>query len=145
MSSQVRGESTQRLPRVGNRPVMRDEVKPLVILVDDNKEFTDALSTLIRVLGYRVEVLSSGDIAAPVIVAVEPAFALIDLCMPGMNGWDVARHVRSHTPSIDTRLISISGLADPVIRARSTRAGFDAHLVKPVTADDLRRVLSIPA
>ena len=136
MITQGRGEPTQRLPRLSASP------RPLVIVVDDNHEIAETVSTAIGYLGFRVEVVFAGDIAVPAIVELEPAYALIDICMPGMTGWDVARTVRARAPNACTKLISITGLCDPVIGVRSRVAGFEAHLVKPFALAELRRVMT---
>jgi len=65
----------------------------------------------------------------------------VDIGLPGIDGYEVARRVREVLPKASTRLVAMSGFGQPEDRARALQAGFDAHLVKPVEVDELRRLL----
>jgi DNA-binding response OmpR family regulator len=92
-----------------------------VIVVDDNPDITAAIALAVQVLGYRAETVSTGDVALPVIIEHAPTHVLIDLCMPGLNGWDLARRIHARALANPPRLIAITGLRHPVVRALGRR------------------------
>jgi CheY-like chemotaxis protein len=74
--------------------------------------------------------------------SVDFTIALVDLGLPGIDGFEVARRLRAMERGADLRLIAISGSGQPVDRQRAQAAGFDAHLVKPVDTEHLRSMLA---
>ena len=71
----------------------------------------------------------------------QPSVVLLDLGMPGMDGYEVARRIRARPDAVDTTLIALTGWGDPGDRRRTELAGFQHHLVKPVDLDTMRMVL----
>jgi CheY-like chemotaxis protein len=69
---------------------------------------------------------------------------VIDIGLPGMDGYDLARHIRAEPTGLDVTLIALTGYGFPEDRQKSRLAGFDRHLVKPATPEDLRRELVAP-
>ena len=114
----------------------------MVVVVDDNRDITESIAMAVDLLGYRAETAEAGDRALPLIVENEPVVVIIDLCLPGITGWELARQIRAHSFSRPPRLVSITGLAEPVMEARAKAAGFDLHLLKPIGLADLRRALT---
>ena len=70
-----------------------------------------------------------------------PDIAFIDIGLPGLDGYQVVAAVRARAPGIATRLVALTGYGRPEDRQRALAAGFDDHLVKPVSSDDLRRLI----
>jgi PAS domain S-box-containing protein len=112
-----------------------------VLVVDDNHDAGDSLSLVLEMLGAQVSVARDGAEALELFPACQPTVVLLDIGMPGMNGYDVARAMRSGFPASDVTLIALTGWgqADDLRRARD--AGFAHHLVKPVEIEKLHALL----
>ena len=117
------------------------KLEPVLVIVDDNPDVLAGLAISAAVLGFTPLTVTSGEAALPIIGDRCPDVVLIDLCMPGISGWDVARRIRGSPLRRQPWLVAITGLTDDVIRARSMSAGFDAHLLKPISVEALRRAL----
>jgi CheY-like chemotaxis protein len=95
---------------------------------------------LLELDGYEVATAADGPQALEIAQAKTPAAALIDIGLPGIDGYEVARRLRALTgPS--ALLVALTGYSDPDDRRRAAEAGFDAHVVKPVDPDELTRLL----
>jgi PAS domain S-box-containing protein len=110
-------------------------------VVDDNRDAADSLAAVLRSLGYDVRVAFDGLAGRDLILRLRPAAAIIDLSMPGLNGYDLCRAVRAQLGKSIT-LFSLTGYGQPGDRQQSAEAGFDAHLVKPVDPRVLERALA---
>ncbi len=115
-----------------------------VLVVDDNQDFAATLATIMREDGHDVAVAADGHEAIGVAQRHRPEIALLDIGMPSMNGYDLARTLRRDAALTGVVLVAVTGWGQPSDRARSREAGFDHHLVKPVAWDDLRRLLHDP-
>jgi signal transduction histidine kinase len=113
-----------------------------ILIVDDNRDAADSLSALLTTLGATVTVAYSGPDALAVLDLADPDAVLLDIGMPGTDGYEVARRIRSMTAHGDVLLIALTGWGQEEDRARSIRAGFDHHLVKPPDLDRLRSLLA---
>jgi signal transduction histidine kinase/ActR/RegA family two-component response regulator len=113
-----------------------------VVVVDDNYDNADTMSTLLRMLGNEVRVFNSGEEALERIAQAPPDVVLLDIGMPKMNGYEVAKRIRSQPGGQDIMLVAITGWGQEIDRVRSRAAGFDHHLVKPVDFDQLQRLLA---
>jgi CheY-like chemotaxis protein len=113
-----------------------------ILIVDDNHDAADALSALLETLGATVAIAYSGPEALALLDVVNPEVVLLDIGMPGMDGYDVARHIRSSAEHADVLLIALTGWGQDEDRARAARAGFDEHLVKPPDINRLRSLLA---
>jgi two-component system CheB/CheR fusion protein len=111
-------------------------------VVDDNRDVGGSLVMALGMLGFRGSATTNGEGALALAVTEKPEIMLIDLCLPGLSGWDLARRIRGSELPRRPRLVAITGLTDSVFRLRSMAAGFDEHLVKPVHFDELKRVLA---
>lgn len=114
---------------------------PVVLLVEDNADAREALRALLELDGYGVEAAADGARALEIVQARPPDIAVIDIGLPGVDGYEVARRIRG-LGAPQPRLIALTGYSQPEDRLRATEAGFDAHLVKPVDPSELTRVLA---
>jgi two-component system, sensor histidine kinase len=112
-----------------------------VVVVDDERDIRQALSDLLASWGHEVRVAEDGRTGVDLILELRPDVALVDLAMPGLDGFSVARQVREELGSGAPRLVAVTGFGREEDRRRTHHAGFDDHLVKPATPVDLRRVL----
>ncbi|HLY37657.1 MAG TPA: ATP-binding protein [Candidatus Binatia bacterium] len=112
-----------------------------IVLVEDNADARDALRTLLEVSGHRVEIAGDGPSGIELARRVRPDVTLIDIGLTGADGYEVARRLRADGGD-GLRLVALTGYGQPEDRRRALDAGFDAHLVKPVEAEDLNRVLA---
>jgi two-component system, sensor histidine kinase len=127
------------------QPSVGHSVKPFpsqrIMIVDDNRDAAESLSALLSALGAKVTVVHSGPDALDALDTADPDAVLLDIGMPGTDGYDVARQIRSTAAHADVLLIALTGWGQDEDRARSIRAGFDHHLVKPPDIDRLRSLL----
>jgi PAS domain S-box-containing protein len=112
-----------------------------ILVVDDNRDAANSLAILLEYKGAEVEVAYDGPSALEALSRQPPDMAIMDIAMPGMDGLEVARRIRAHPRHRDMRLIAMTGLGEVMDRDRSAQAGFDRHLVKPVSIDTLDGLL----
>jgi CheY-like chemotaxis protein len=110
-----------------------------VLVVDDNQDSADSLAMLLELEGHTVRAVYSAAEALEQVAAFTPDVVLLDIGLPVMNGYDVAREIKK--ASRPPRLIAVSGYAQPEDKERSAAAGFSAHLVKPVDIAVLKKAL----
>ena len=113
-----------------------------VLLVDDNVDAVESMEILLQAFGYEVETAIHPDLALARLEAFAPGAAIIDIGLPGMDGYQLAAEIRRRLAGRPMRLIAFTGYGGADDIARATRAGFDAHLVKPVDIDRLLAVLA---
>jgi signal transduction histidine kinase/DNA-binding response OmpR family regulator len=113
-----------------------------VLLVDDNRDAADALAALLRATGYKVEVFHDGPSALRAIAGALPDVVLLDIGLPGMDGYEIARAIRRMPGADGTLIVAVTGYGQEDDYDRSRDAGFDDHLVKPVDPDALMGLLA---
>jgi CheY-like chemotaxis protein/anti-sigma regulatory factor (Ser/Thr protein kinase) len=116
-----------------------------IMVVDDNRDAADSLGELLRTLGADVCVAHSGAEALRALTAARPAVVLLDLGMPTMDGYEVARRIRARPEGRDVVLIALTGWGQEDDRRRSREAGFDHHLIKPADLQALQTALAASA
>jgi|SRR5579884_81209 len=112
-----------------------------ILLIEDNTDACETLSLLLRMLGHHVESATTGPEGVARAVASRPQIALIDLGLPGLDGFEVARQIRAALGEA-VLLVALSGYTQEEDRRRAEEAGFDAHLPKPIELEELSRILS---
>jgi PAS domain S-box-containing protein len=124
----------------------RDAASPTarVLLVDDHNDVVEGLSRLLSVLGYDVRAAQDPSDALEVAEAFRPQIAILDIGLPKMDGYTLARELRSRLADAPPTLIALSGYGQPLDRHRSVASGFAMHLVKPVDVDELVAALTPP-
>jgi len=113
-----------------------------VLIVEDNDDARDSLRLLLEALGHRVATAADGREGLALALAQRPDVALIDLGLPELDGYEVARALRANPIGKTMTLIAVTGYGQADDRQRSTQAGFDAHLVKPVSQTVLSILIS---
>jgi CheY-like chemotaxis protein len=113
-----------------------------ILVVDDNVDAAESLGALLRCLGAEVTTVHDGTAALEALRTQEPAVAVLDIGMPGMDGYELARRVRSEPHGAELTLIALSGWGNDEDRQRSREAGIDHHLVKPVDLHVLEELLA---
>jgi CheY-like chemotaxis protein len=141
---------TVRLPVVPMPQATCTPVRPLtmatrrhrILLVDDNVDFATSLSLLLEAIGHQVR--TAHDAAEALVVARElkPEVGFLDLGLPEVSGYDLARQLRAQPESAHTVLVAVSGWGQARDRERSREAGFSLHLVKPVELQSIQAALS---
>ncbi len=115
-----------------------------ILVVDDNVDAAESLAVLLRLEGHEVRVACDGPAALAAAQADPPEMVVLDLGMPGMDGFEVVRRLRGQPGSKDALLVAVTGWAQEEDRRRCYEAGFDGHLPKPVEWDALRQFLAHP-
>jgi PAS domain S-box-containing protein len=113
-----------------------------VLVVDDSRDGADSLAMVLQTLGADPRVAYDGPSALEAMREHRPAIVLLDLGMPGMDGYEVAARMRADPASQGVLLIALTGFGGPAERSRAERAGFDDHCVKPVDPARLRLLLT---
>jgi signal transduction histidine kinase/ActR/RegA family two-component response regulator len=111
-----------------------------VLLVDDHADAREMYAMVLQADGHEVFQAEDGAAAVAMFPTVRPDVAVVDIGLPCMDGYEVARRIRSEPGGWDVGLIALTGYGFPEDRERSRAAGFDRHLVKPALPEDLRRV-----
>jgi CheY-like chemotaxis protein len=112
-----------------------------VLVVDDNVDAAQSLAMLLAIDGHAVECAFAPADALARAPAWRPDVVLLDIGLPGMDGYELAKRLRALPALAHTRIVAVTGYGQEADRTRSRDAGFDDHLVKPVEIDVLNRVL----
>jgi len=113
-----------------------------ILIVDDNQDSAEMLAALLQLDGHAVRVVADGRSALTAAGAFDPDVVLLDIGLPGMNGFDVIREIRA-TPALrHLAVVATTGFGRDEDRARTREAGFDHHLTKPIDIADVRRLLA---
>lgn len=131
-----------------DRPAAQSSVEPDaaaiapidVLVVDDNQDAAASMALLLRLLNHQVRTCNNGAGALAAVAERRPQLVLLDLGMPGMDGFEVARRLRAG-PGARLVIVAVSGWGQQSDRDHTTEAGFDRHLVKPVAVGELERLL----
>ncbi len=113
-----------------------------IMVVDDNIDFVDTLATLMSGLGHEVRVAHDADGAMQIARSFAPHFAFLDIGMPGMNGYELAKKLRAFPETARTVLIAATGYGQEDDRELARLAGFDRHIVKPVELHTVEAILA---
>jgi two-component system CheB/CheR fusion protein len=140
MIGRATGGDTPREPAPGGTSTRARSV----LVVDDNRDAADTLADLISLWGHEVRCAYEGAGGLQAAGEYRPDVILLDISMPGMSGYDVARALRRHAHLDRTLLVALTGYGQEEDRRRALEAGFDHHLTKPVDPELLRRFLDQP-
>ena len=128
----------------GNPNAVRDlsAQSKRILVVDDNVDAAESLQVLLGVYGHTVEIAHEGVTALEVAWEFKPDLVFLDIGLPGMDGYEVARRLRGEIVMKSVKLIALSGYGTETDRARSKEAGFDRHVVKPVNPSELPTIIA---
>jgi PAS domain S-box-containing protein len=119
------------------------ELRPRrVLIVDDNDDAAVTMQLLLTTLGHETSVARTGLEALERAPEFRPDVVLLDIGLPGLDGYEVARRLRAQDAERMVRLVAVTGWGQPADRARAQEAGFDVHLVKPVGTEELEKALA---
>jgi signal transduction histidine kinase len=124
----------------GSRPA--DMARKRILIVDDNRDAADSLRLILEALGAEVRVARDGREALEAFGAHDPAIVLLDIGMPGMDGYEVARAMRLQYPERRAAIVALTGWGQEEDRRRGRAAGFDYHLVKPADLPALEALVA---
>ena len=127
-------EGTAEAPRAARAP----PASRRILVVDDNVDAAKSLARLLKRWGHKVETTFDGPSALQVARSYRPEVVLLDIGMPGMDGFEVARRLRGEPEFEATRLAALTGYGQDEDHRRSREAGFDRHFTKPVDPSDLQ-------
>ena len=112
-----------------------------ILIVEDNEDSALSLKMLLEAMGYLVEVVHDGESAVGASAERRPDLILMDIGLPGINGYEAARQIRSGHPQAPIVIVALTGWGQEPDRRKSQEAGIDHHLVKPLVLDQLKRIL----
>ena len=112
-----------------------------MLLVDDNVDALESMEILLQAFGYEVATAIHPDLALAMLDTFAPAAAVIDIGLPGMDGYELAAEIRRRLAGAPLRQVALTGYGGAADIARAHAAGVDAHLVKPVEIDRLLAAL----
>jgi two-component system CheB/CheR fusion protein len=140
-------EFVVRLPLATTASEALAEAEPLpqprrVLVVEDNSDSRDMLCALLSRAGFECHAAESGTAALALAAEVAPEIVILDVGLPEMDGFEVARRLRANPKHAGLRLVALTGYGQATDRAASAEAGFDDHIVKPINSDELLRLLS---
>ena len=115
-----------------------------ILVVDDNRSNAESLEVLLRAMGQEVYTAFDGATALEIARQHHPDVVLLDIGLPGIDGYEVARRCREDPELARMTLVAMTGYGQDSDRRRSQEAGFNAHLVKPVDREELRLLLHQP-
>lgn len=121
----------------------RDDARYRILLVDDNVDFVSSLSMLLKSLKHDVRIAHDGPEALAAMSGFQPDFALLDIGLPTMDGFELAKQIKECAPEVN--LVAISGWGQVENRRRAMVAGFSNYLVKPVDLATIRTILTSPS
>jgi CheY-like chemotaxis protein len=123
--------------------VPNSQSTPRVLVVDDHHDGAESLGNFLEVLGCEVRLAHSGEEALRVAPTFQPQLVILDIEMPGMDGYETARRLRTQRWARSSVFASHSGSADPAIADLSKQAGCDEHIAKPAEAETFERILQL--
>jgi len=140
---------TIRLPRVAAAQGFEASAAPQapaaprrILIVDDNVDAADSLAMLLKLDGHEVHTVYGAAEALEASARLQPEIMFLDIGLPQMNGYEVARRLRARSDQVLPRLIALTGYGQKDDRERSRAAGFNDHLVKPVAPEALEQIFS---
>jgi DNA-binding response OmpR family regulator len=124
-----------KTPDVRAGPLLR------VLIVENDKDTATSLGMLLRLYGHEAQVAVDGPSACQTAQADPPDVVLLDIGLPQMDGWQVAKQIREQSSGKRLLIVAITGYGTEADRLRSQEAGIDVHLLKPVDLEELEKLL----
>jgi CheY-like chemotaxis protein len=125
-------------PRISSIAAVSN-AKRRVLVVDDNRDAADSLAALLDIEGHEVKAMYTAEAALEEFELLKPDLVLLDIGLPRISGYEVARRIKLSHPQLS--VVALSGYGRPEDKQQALAAGFDAHLVKPVDFDTLKELM----
>ena len=109
----------------------------LILVVDDDPNSREIVQTFLESRGYDVVTAANGETALAAVQRGKPELILLDVMMPGMDGWEVARTLKDHADYAEIRVVMMTARSDFSDKQKGLQAGADDYLVKPIQLEDL--------
>jgi len=122
-------------------PTYRGSPRRRILVVDDHIDAAESLALLLKQMGHDVQIAHDGHAALEAARISRPHLVLLDLGMPGVDGYKVVERLRKDSRLAEVRFVAVTGSDGDDARQRTRQAGFEEHLVKPVHPDTLRKLL----
>ena len=135
-------ESTNGRPRAASERAPLNAPPLSIVIVEDNEDARSSLKQLLQHGGHSVHAAADGRSGLELILSAQPDVALIDIGLPMLNGYELARKIRNHEQLNDVHLIALTGYGLPADQTAATDAGFDTHLTKPLNISSLNELLT---
>ena len=114
-----------------------------ILIVDDHESIAKTFAKLLKTLGHKTSIAHSGKAALKKMQLKKPDIVLLDIRMPEMNGYAVAKNIRSDEKFSETILIALTGHRSVDDKLKAREAGFNHHIEKPASLDEIKRVINI--
>lgn len=118
-----------------------DNAARRVLIIEDNTDARETLKSLLEAYGYAVEVAATGEEGLARLLSLTPDVAIVDIGLPGLDGFEIARRARAQPSGRAVKLVALSGYSGADTEQKAVQAGFDLHLVKPVNVAELPRIM----
>jgi CheY-like chemotaxis protein len=140
----IEAHETAELPPPNHQPASARSAisRRRVLVVDDNVDGAESLARVLRVCGHETLTAHTGPEALDAARPFDPEVVLLDIGLPGMNGYEVARQLRGDVSMRGVVLVALTGWGDEENKRQSREAGFDFHLTKPVEITAIERILA---
>jgi CheY-like chemotaxis protein len=125
----------------GAAPEIKTQTRQRVLVVDDNVDSAESLAKLLGMMGYEVRTAYNGLSVGDIVADFRPRVVLLDIGLPGLDGYEVARGLRAQQRAEPLLLVALTGYGQESDRQRSREAGFDFHLVKPLNLGEFELLL----
>ena len=132
---------SHRRPAVDSRSAARPEARRILI-IEDNADMREVLRVQLSLEGHEVQVAADGETGVALATTSAPDVVLVDIGLPGLDGYGVAREIRARTDGATPLLIALTGYGQAADRVRAVEAGYDAHVTKPVTLQHLAELIA---
>jgi CheY-like chemotaxis protein len=116
-------------------------VRRRILVVDDSRDAAESLAMMLKIMGHDVRTVYDGEEGVAAAAKYQPELVLLDLGMPKLDGYEVARRIRAQNRAGDLYLVALTGWGSEDDKRRTQNSGFDRHLVKPVDVDGLKRMI----
>ena len=118
-------------------------MKDHVLIVDDNRDLADVMADAIRGFGYSAKAVYNGEDALRENATFLPDMVLVDIDMPGLNGYETIERMRQKRPAAEIIMVAVTGLTSDEYQLRAYEAGFDLFVAKPIGAEKLLDLMSL--
>jgi CheY-like chemotaxis protein len=135
LTSRLEQEATPQHEASSNREA------PRVLVVDDNYDSADSIALLLNLWGHECRTVYDGNAVPGAVHEFRPDIVLLDIGLPGIDGYELARRLRAQPETRDLLLVAMTGYGQDQDRQLTREAGFDHHLVKPVDMETLKSIL----